>query len=97
MQNNMALEGFKRILLSTVLLTASLTLSQTFDNPDAEPELEPIESIDSEASVEVEAETEQEPQEIVVDVSVIEQGNFDSFVPSEDISEDYSVPFPVDI
>jgi|TARA_B110000483_G_scaffold114954_1_gene139524 hypothetical protein len=97
MQNNMALECFRRILLSTVLLTASLALSQTFDNPDAEPELEPIESIDSEASVEVEAETEQEPQEIVVDVSVIEQGNFDSFVPSEDISEDYSVPFPVDI
>lgn len=27
----------------------------------------------------------------------INSGNFDPFTPSEDISEDYSVPFPVDI
>lgn len=92
MLNNMALENFRRILLSTVLLTASLAFGQTFDNPDAETD-----SIESDVSAEVAAETEQEPEEIVVDLIDIEQGNFDSFVPSEDISEDYSVPFPVDI
>lgn len=92
LSNMAALVRLKATLLCLVLVTASLAFGQTFDNPDAEAD-----SIESDVSAEVGTETEQELEEIVVDVIDIEQGNFDSFVPSEDISEDYSVPFPVDI
>lgn len=97
MQNSMAApESLKGILLSLVLLTGALAYGQTFENPDTEAEIE-TESIEPEPALDSDDVQEPEQEQIVIDASVIEQGDFNPFVPSEDISEDYSVPFPVDI
>lgn len=99
MQNSMAvLDSLKGILLSLVLLTGVLAYGQTFENPETEAETETeTESIESEPVLDSDDVQEPEQEQIVIDASVIEQGDFNPFVPSEDISEDYSVPFPVDI
>ncbi len=96
MQNNVMPVTLKSILLS-MLLIGSVAHSQTFDNPDVDAETD-IEATELEAPLAEEDQIQNaEPEPIIVDAGVIEQGDFNPFVPSEDISEDYSVPFPVDI
>ena len=74
------------------------TLSQTFEGADEE--LEP--SLDSGSNTEStlednESDAEDEGINIPVDNIPEDAADFETFIPSEDISEDYSVPFPVDI
>lgn len=86
--------------MALVVLISSGLVAQTFDNPDAEIEsglesaaAEPVNEAELDEALEEYLEEEQ-PQ---LEEQISEGGEFDSFVPSEDISEDYSVPFPVDI
>lgn len=89
---------------------ASMAMAQTFENPDAESSdglLDEVEQstpennqIDEDLLEDVIAQQGDETQSASEDVFTeadIDSGEFDSFVPSEDISEDFSVPFPVDI
>lgn len=89
------------VKFALICLLTSFTLStssQTFENNDEE--LEP--SLDTSSNVEDTLETNEanlEDTDIDIPVDNIPEdpGSFETFIPSEDISEDYSVPFPVDI
>jgi hypothetical protein len=90
-------------LLSSILFTLCLS-AQTFDDPDAEIEggLE-VEAdqtaapADSQLDDALDENLQEDLPEEVDTGQQIETGDIDNFVPSEDISEDFSVPFPVDI
>ena len=74
------------------------TLSQTFEGADEE--VEP--SVDSISNTEATLEgNENSVEDISIDIPIDstpeDADDFETFIPSEDISEDYSVPFPVDI
>lgn len=88
-------------LLASILFTLCLS-AQTFDDPNAELEggleAEAAQTNTDERIDDVLDEYLEEDLPEEVDAGQqIEAGDLDSFVPSEDISEDFSVPFPVDI
>lgn len=88
------------IAIASVTFAVSLG-AQTFDDPDSESEGGLEAEVDSTAEAPLPDQQlddlleENLPQQIEEQVS--DGGEFDSFIPSEDISEDFSVPFPVDI
>lgn len=98
MQSNQMQRLLESILILALVCSGSL-FAQTFDNPDATTEdglenetVEPVSEAELDEALEEYLEEQPESEE-----QISEGGEFDSFVPSEDISEDFSVPFPVDI
>jgi len=92
-----------RVPFQTALLTLSVLVlisvpvpvfSQTFEDP--QQPVEPLDAAD-EPAPETEVVLDESIEEALQAAETTDQEEFDSFVPSEDISEDYSVPFPVDI
>ena len=90
------------------MISSMLTLSlfaQTFDDPETEidggldAEVEASNDLtDAQLDESLEEYLEENPAiEGVSENQISEESNFDTFIPSEDISEDFSVPFPVDI
>lgn len=105
MRNRFSLLLFK---LALVVISSVFTLTlfaQTFDDPEAETDggLESevaasTDVTDAQLDESLEEYLEENPSiEGVSEDQLSEESGFDTFIPSEDISEDFSVPFPVDI
>lgn len=106
MQNSYLVNCAKKICLVLCTCFAIYTSAQTFENPESDIVVEAESEPAITETEESETESLPEPQlddslgdylEENAPLEVGQENEFDSFVPSEDISEDFSVPFPVDI
>lgn len=104
MQNSFGVSLFKLVIVAVGIAFALTLFAQTFDDPEAETDGglevevgEPASVSDAQLDESLEEYLEEsQPLEVSEDL-FNEESDFDTFVPSEDISEDFSVPFPVDI
>ncbi len=78
--------------IAMAFLTLSLALAAQVFEPESAPEATAQPAVATAAAEETPA-----PAEDSVPASTSASGSFETFNPSEEISEDLSVPFPVDI
>ncbi len=89
-----------RLLLGVALLciqAGSLSVAQSFEDPENAAE-SGQQNAEGTLESQLDDSLEDSLQESLPTESASgEENEFDTFIPSEDISEDFSVPFPVDI